>query len=405
LHYVIIAKMAWGNILGHGEADFTRDDSDSVDDEVRLKSFDAVVYNSDWTVETIISQLDQGNIDINPMFQRRDAWDSTRKSLFIESLLLGLPVPQIVLAERDRGEFVVLDGKQRLITLLQFTGRTLGGSSPLKLKGLAVLGHLNGVSFERLLTDPQFRDEKKAFLNHIMRSVVIRDWKDDTFLYLLFVRLNTGSVQLSPQELRSALFPGPFTSFIDDAAVRSEPLKDLLRLRHADFRMRDVELLLRYVSFETRMHAYDGRLKEFLDTTCKTLNKKWKSSAPLIEDVIEGFDRGCHRGRLIFGENFGKKWSGQSYERSLNRAVLDVQLHYLSQIAIADLPLGKRVGIATGFQHLCEERPFVSAIESTTKSIVAVGTRFKRFAEMLAEVMGQPVEPHVPERYQPELEQ
>ena len=74
----------------------------------------AVIYNTDWTVETVVSQLTKDHILLNPTFQRRDAWRIDKKSRFIESLLLGLPVPQIVLAEdKDhRGQYLVLDGKR-----------------------------------------------------------------------------------------------------------------------------------------------------------------------------------------------------------------------------------------------------------------------------------------------------
>src|SRR5665647_2874723 len=82
----------------------------------------AFVTASDWTTATIIDQLRRGNIDLNPRFQRREVWQPPRKSRFIESLLLNFPVPQIVLAEKQgqRGRYVVLDGKQRLLTLRQF---------------------------------------------------------------------------------------------------------------------------------------------------------------------------------------------------------------------------------------------------------------------------------------------
>ena len=83
----------------------------------------AVLYASDWTVETVVSQLERGNIELNPQFQRRDAWSARAKSRFIESIILGLPIPQIVLAERrnQRGRYIVLDGKQRLLSCLLYT--------------------------------------------------------------------------------------------------------------------------------------------------------------------------------------------------------------------------------------------------------------------------------------------
>src|SRR5689334_22460988 len=77
------------------------------------------LWSTDWTTETVVSQLRRGNINLNPRYQRRNAWDNSRKSLFIESLVLGLPIPQIILAEEKgkKGSFIVIDGKQRLLAL------------------------------------------------------------------------------------------------------------------------------------------------------------------------------------------------------------------------------------------------------------------------------------------------
>lgn len=117
---------------------------DDVADDVRPDS--TVTWSTDWTVGTLISQLSRDRFDLEPAFQRRDVWNDRRWSRFIESLLLGIPVPQVVLAERseNRGRFIVLDGKQRLRSLQRFAG--LDGS-PLRLTGLEVLKNLNGATY------------------------------------------------------------------------------------------------------------------------------------------------------------------------------------------------------------------------------------------------------------------
>ena len=135
---------------------------------------EAVVYSSDWTTETLLSQLDRENISLNPRFQRRDAWTVARKSRLIESLIIGLPVPQIVLAELQgaKGRYLVLDGKQRLLTLLQFTGR--GGESPnnaFLLENLDVRQDLVGLSYEDLRNDSQLQPVLTAFENYTIRTV------------------------------------------------------------------------------------------------------------------------------------------------------------------------------------------------------------------------------------------
>jgi hypothetical protein len=94
---------------GQTTLEFDDDDADEEDvaEELPRGATAAVVSGTDWTTETVVSQLKRDNIQLNPRFQRRDAWKRDRKSRFIESLILGLPIPQIVLAEnkRDRGKF------------------------------------------------------------------------------------------------------------------------------------------------------------------------------------------------------------------------------------------------------------------------------------------------------------
>jgi uncharacterized protein with ParB-like and HNH nuclease domain len=195
-----------------------QEDADDLWSEERPTQFSAVVTATDWTTQTILSQLHKGNIELNPNFQRRDAWKAPRKSQFIESLLLGIPVPQLVLAERKekRGSYIVIDGKQRLLSLSQFTSTDESRFRSFRLTALHIRHELNGKSFHDLETDVELEDALTSFENQTIRTVVIRNWDNESFLYEVFLRLNTGSVQLSPQELRQALHPGPFSSFVDE---------------------------------------------------------------------------------------------------------------------------------------------------------------------------------------------
>ena len=113
-----------------------------------LSFSDLAVTGTDWTVETIINQIKKGNIQLDPSFQRRDAWTTKVKSKFIESLFMGLPIPQIILAEqRDKkGKFIVIDGKQRLLSLKQFALPSKNENA-LKLSGLEVLSKFNRMTY------------------------------------------------------------------------------------------------------------------------------------------------------------------------------------------------------------------------------------------------------------------
>jgi hypothetical protein len=154
-----------------------------------------VVAGTDWTTATIVDQLVRENIQLNPRFQRRDAWNIIRKSRFIESIILGFPIPQIVLAsnEKERGKFIVLDGKQRLLTILQFYGKSETQNNSFALKGLEFRPDLNGCKHEDLENNPLFKSVLDALDNQTIRTTLIRNWHTESFLYKIFLRLNVES--------------------------------------------------------------------------------------------------------------------------------------------------------------------------------------------------------------------
>jgi len=340
-----------------------------------------VVLNmADWTTETILSQLNRGNIDLKPRFQRRDAWTRIRKSRFIESILLGLPIPQIVLAERREypGQFLVLDGKQRLLSIYQFVGQAEGKNNAFRLAGLQVRTDLDGLAHQDIEHNSQYRRDLDAFLNQTIRTVVIRNWQSIAFLQLVFLRLNTSSTALSPQELRQALFPGSFLEYVDDRAAQSASLQELLGNKEPDFRMRDTELVVRFLAFRLFINSYSGSLSFFLDSTCENLNSEWGQRSDEIANLIDQFEAGIGASRVIFGvENVGRKWNESGFERRLNRAVLDVITFYFSDPRIREAAINKRELVLNAFKSLCEENAdFRQSIETTTKSLSAVHDRF-----------------------------
>jgi hypothetical protein len=356
------------------------------------------LWGTDWTTETIVNQLRRGNINMNPRFQRRNAWTNARKSLFVESLILGLPVPQIILAEdrtRKGSNFIVIDGKQRLLTLRQFSARPEGDDfEQLRLTGLENRKELNGLTYETLQANTQFANELNIFENQTIRTVVIRGWRDERYLYSVFLRINTGSVQLSAQELRQALHPGGFSDFIDDVSVEHSGIRQLLKLKAPDFRMRDVELVLRYFAYLNFGFLYNGDLKAFLDDTTQKLNKAWPGNTEMLREQADELDNALKRVREIFGErNEVRKWNGRMYEKKINRAVFDIMVCFFANRRIRNASVGKEAELEERFKSLCErDREFLASLEQTTKSREANRIRFSTWAEALANVLGVPVE-------------
>ncbi|CAM5578622.1 DUF262 domain-containing protein [Streptomyces canus] len=353
----------------------------------------AVVTDTDWTAETILSQLRRGNIQLNPRFQRRDAWNKARKSRFIESLVLGLPIPQIVLAEdkNRRGKFIVLDGKQRLLALRQFAaGSSFAASEEeedfkgFSLTGLEVRQDLRLATLRKMENDDSYVDDLNSLLNETIRTVVVRRWPNEDFLNLVFLRLNTGSVKLSPQELRQALHPGPFTDFLDDCASESDWLRAALRIDKPDFRMRDVEVLLRYFGFQFTLDDYTGNLKKFLDDTVNLLNAQWAKEHVRIKQIGDNCNEAIEATFKIFGDNAFYRWAGGKYEGRFNRAVFDVMTYYFSEKSVRARAFSRAPAVESSFRELCDtNQRFVESIQTTTKTPLATHRRLSLWGEAL----------------------
>ena len=355
----------------------------------------AVVWSTDWTAATIVDQLHRGTIALNPAFQRRDAWSDDRKSRFIESLILGLPIPQLVLAENNnaKGRFIVIDGKQRLLSLSKFTGVGLAKDQlPLVLSGLKIRGDLNKHTYASIKNEAKYESLVAEFENQSIRTVVVRGWKDEKVLYTIFHRLNTGSVPLSTQELRQALHPGPFLGFAESFSEKSKALKDLLELTRPDFRMRDVELVVRYFAFQIYLADYRGNLKKFLDDTCDDLNKRWQTEEKQLREIAIQMDEAIKAAVIIFThKDVFKKWDGARFEKHLNRAVFDVVASSLTDPKIRSAAVKEKAKIIQAFKRTCLDKEFRSAIESTTKSKTAVRNRFSKWFKALGSVIGKDV--------------
>lgn len=373
------------------------EDEDDLDD-LDVASFSSVaVSGTDWTVETIVRQLQRGTIILNPKFQRRDAWAERHKSRFIESLFLGLPIPQIVLAESatQRGSFLVIDGKQRLLTLLQFAQSTSplpeeNDVTPLRLRGLEVHRDLNGKTWADLEADAAWSEDLAAFENHTIRTVVVKNWPDERFLYLMFLRLNTGSVKLSPQELRQALHPGPFVDFVDDYAINSSAIQMVLNLRKPDFRMRDVELVTRFYAFEFFLEDYTGNLKLFLDLTCKRLNEQWHPRMEELLRATEVLEDAIDATFKVFDEHAFRRWRGEKFEPFFNRAIFDIMIYYFKDAATREASVENKTSVVEAFKNLSATNPrFTQSVQTTTKSIHATYERISEWGAALQAVLGE----------------
>ena len=144
---------------------------------------------------------------LDPEYQRRHRWDNQRKSRLIESFLMNIPVPPVFLYERDLARFEVMDGRQRLTALAQYY------NDEFHLEGLQYWPELNGRKYSQLPSKVRDGIDRRYISSIILLKETAADEKKATFLKkIVFERLNSGGVKLSPQETRNAVYSGPLNT-------------------------------------------------------------------------------------------------------------------------------------------------------------------------------------------------
>ncbi len=362
------------------------DDTNEGSDDFHVKPedfADIFVIPSDWTVSTLRQEM-KDVIDLDPDFQRRSVWNIKSKSKFIESLALGIPIPQILLAEsqESRNNYLVLDGKQRLLTIKEFFDGVLSDGKRFVLEGLTDLPEMNDKDWQRIAD--QHGRLARSIEGALIRTAIIRGWRNDNVLYEIFHRLNAGSVRLSPMELRMSLIRGPFIKEVIRQTGNLRPLQKMLNLAAPDKRMKDVEVAIRHMAFSDPSLIYRGNLKDFLDDYCKIQNKNFDRYD--LDDKLEQLGNAVDVGLRAFPEkSFARKYMSEEnkFEPSFNRAVFDVLAGSLNDDSLRKHVEQDPDKFVELFKTVCENGEFRRAVESTTKSVEATRVRFQIWYNLL----------------------
>jgi hypothetical protein len=219
----------------------------------------------DIQVQELLRMLGDGEISVAPAYQRQFRWDDERCSELVESLLLGIPIPNLFMATNADNTWEVVDGVQRLSSIVKFAGQEslreklkLGGA--LALVNLRKISKFNGLRFENLPSHLQ-----QHFRTRPLKVVTLNDKSDTVVRIDLFERLNTGGVELTNQEIRDCVFHGDFADKLDELA-RTKDFMTVVRLtrRHQGDGTRE-ECVLRFFAFVDRYRKFVHSVKTFLD--------------------------------------------------------------------------------------------------------------------------------------------
>lgn len=323
--------------------------------------------------------VERKEIIISPDFQRNDVWKGRQASELIESILMGIPIPIMYLFEARDGKKQVVDGRQRINTILKFLE---GG---FKLKDLKILHTLNGSAFADLDLKLQgiFEDYQLFFY-------IIQPPTPERVKYDIFDRVNRGGTRLNNQEMRNALYRGNATALIDDIC-NSDEFKDATGRGVSPTRMRDRYIVLRAIAFYLLMTQqlrtadlgkpieYRSDIDDFLAKVMIFINQfMTEKEVGMLKETFLVALRNIY---LILGED-AFRFSGISKRRPINMPLFECLIYLFMFEWNLDYKKEIRLAIEALKESLDESGYFQGNVDSVT----SLGYRYSRINQFLKEL-------------------
>lgn len=377
------------------------DDTEQEDESSSITEYDITASPNDFNIMTIFSFIERGVVKI-PGFQRNYVWDIKRASKLIESIIIGLPIPQIFLYEYTKNEFLVIDGQQRLLTIYYFIKQRFPKEE--KRAELREIFDREGIIPDKILHDDNYfvnfnlrlpstlpnKENKFNKLNfstlgeyrtifdlRTIRNIIIKQNspEDDSSMYEIFNRLNTGGLNLKPQEIRTSLFHSPFYEMLARINLYSG-WRRLTKQANPDINMKDIEFLLRGFAMLFKSKEYKPSMVKFLNNFSKQSRKFSSNEIEFAEKLFISFVDNCSELDENAFINRSGKFSVSIYE-SIFTAICEP---HLNNATLVDKKISSK-----SIEKLKKDGVFIESTLSNTASKENVKERIAIAKEILKE--------------------
>lgn len=262
--------------------------------------YDINSWGADLSFRELISRYEDDEL-VKPEIQRNYVWDKSEASRFIDSILLGLPIPSIFLAKTDDEKMLIVDGYQRIMTVYDYVRGIFGPDKQVfKLTNTTKINSAwRGKAFSELSETEQRRIKNSTI--HSIIFVQVNPKEDDTSLYQIFERINTSGKTLLPQEIRNCVYQGSFNRRLIELN-QDDMWRALYGLEKSDPRMRDIEFILRFLA----MSSIDFRTEEIKTISLKKflndyMGKFVKAESTVLDPQCELFLNTIRQVKSLFG--------------------------------------------------------------------------------------------------------
>lgn len=318
-----------------------------------------------------LRKLKRKQLITNPEFQRNLIWKPEQKSLFIESVLLNIPLPPLYVNQSLEGKYIIVDGLQRTTTLEEFVDNNFA------LTNLRVLTELNGRRFDDLSESYRTKiEDKKLFIYVIRPSVPLQ------MVYDIFHRINTGGTQLTRQEIRNCFYIGPATRLLKELSERPS-FRQAIDNGISPKRMKDREAVLRFLAFRILDHTkeYKNDMDAFLGKAMSQINKM---SQLELDELGNEFEKVMKLTYEFFGsQNF--RLPTETTRGQINIAILESVCYFFAEQPESFLSANK-LKIKENFTKLLADSVYIDAVRFSTGDTRRVIRRFDLGQVILGDV-------------------
>ncbi len=379
------------------------DDLNELSEDISFTEYDISASPNDFNIKTLFDFIGSGVVKI-PGFQRNYVWDIKRASRLIESIIIGIPIPQIFLYEEAKNRFIVIDGQQRYMTIYYFIKKRFPKNE--KRQELRIIFDKNKGIPDSVLNDNEYfidfnlklpttqpkqknklnglnyftldEDDRISFELRTIRNIIIKQNAPDgehSAVFEIFNRLNSGGINLKPQEIRTSLFHSPFYDMLYRINL-NEKWRELILSDTPDLNMKDVEILLRGYAMLIDGSSYMPSMTKFLNKFSLKAKSLPEENIKYLEELFLKFVEkitSIEASNKIFCSKTGK----------FNISVFESIFVFVCSPAFSQKTLDVLDIDLTKVNQLKEDEVFINATQSDTASKQNVTDRIAQAKKIL----------------------
>jgi len=381
------------NNNGENIQDFLEEDSgDETLDLSKQQVKDLYWRTWEPSVQELCSKKQDGELILQPFWQREFVWDQKKASRLIESVLINVPFPGVYLDENNEGILTVIDGQQRLTSLISFIEGKFNRSEDeivdFTLKGLEVLSNLKNKRFSEL-----DKVSQRKIKNTPVRCIVIEAKSHSDIKFEIFERLNTGAVKLNDDELRNSVYRGPYVDLLKELASNKD-FQLLLNRPQFHKRMIDRGMVLRFLTFWNKTYLkYKPPIKQFLN---HELNENRYISSEKSSEYKNKFLQTIEMSKVVFGDkSFRRFIPGTNENQNGNWATTRINMALFDIImwGFANYEKSQIIPNADAIREelislMSSNQDFIDSIMIQTSGTEQVQKRFEIWKNSLKNIIG-----------------